>query len=64
MASQEIEALAGALARLPARPGARRGARCCGWSKRRETALVQLLEALASVRETLSSAPPAATSTP
>src|SRR6478609_11573539 len=53
MASQEIEALAGALARLPGL-GPRSARRAVLWLvKRRETALVQLLEALASVRDTL-----------
>jgi recombination protein RecR len=53
MASQEIEALAGALARLPGL-GPRSARRAVLWLvKRRETALVQLLEALANVRETL-----------
>lgn len=53
MASQEIEALAGALARLPGL-GPRSARRVVLWLvKRRETALVQLLDALAAVRETL-----------
>lgn len=53
MASQEIEALAGALARLPGL-GPRSARRAVLWLvKRRETALVQLVEALARVRETL-----------
>src|SRR5688572_18284170 len=53
MASQEIEALASALARLPGL-GPRSARRAVLWLvKRRETALVQLLEALAGVRETL-----------
>lgn len=53
MASQEIEALAGALARLPGL-GPRSARRAVLWLvKRRETALVQLLEALANVRATL-----------
>ncbi|MEO6151745.1 MAG: recombination mediator RecR [Croceibacterium sp.] len=53
MASQEIEALAGALARLPGL-GPRSARRAVLWLvKRRETALVQLVEALASVRERL-----------
>src|SRR5436190_708432 len=53
MASQEIDALAGALARLPGL-GPRSARRAVLWLvKRRETALVQLLEALAGVRETL-----------
>jgi recombination protein RecR len=53
MASQEIEALAGALARLPGL-GPRSARRAVLWLvKRRETALVQLLDALAQVRSTL-----------
>ncbi|HTM95337.1 MAG TPA: recombination mediator RecR [Croceibacterium sp.] len=53
MASQEIETLASALARLPGL-GPRSARRAVLWLvKRRETALVQLLEALESVRETL-----------
>ncbi|HLV08056.1 MAG TPA: toprim domain-containing protein, partial [Croceibacterium sp.] len=53
MASQEIEALAGALARLPGL-GPRSARRAVLWLvKRRETALVQLLEALTTVRELL-----------
>ena len=53
MASQEIEALAGALARLPGL-GPRSARRAVLWLvKRRETALVALVEALANVRETL-----------
>ena len=53
MASQEIEALAGALARLPGL-GPRSARRAVLWLvKRRETALVQLLDSLANVRETL-----------
>lgn len=53
MASQEIEALASALARLPGL-GPRSARRAVLWLvKRRETALVQLLDALANVRETL-----------
>ncbi len=53
MASQEIEALAGALARLPGL-GPRSARRAVLWLvKRRETALVQLLEALSAVRDTL-----------
>ncbi len=53
MASQEIEALAGALARLPGL-GPRSARRAVLWLvKRRETALVQLVDALASVRDTL-----------
>ena len=53
MASQEIEALAGALARLPGL-GPRSARRAVLWLvKRRETALVQLVDALATVRDTL-----------
>jgi recombination protein RecR len=53
MASQEIEALAGALSRLPGL-GPRSARRAVLWLvKRRETALVQLVDALAAVRETL-----------
>jgi len=53
MASQEIEALAGALARLPGL-GPRSARRAVLWLlKRRETALVQLTEALAAVQESL-----------
>lgn len=53
MASQEIEALAGALARLPGL-GPRSARRAVLWLvKRRETALVQLLEAITTVRELL-----------
>src|SRR5688500_18798311 len=53
MASQEIEALAGALARLPGL-GPRSARRAVLWLvKRRETALVQLLDALAMVRGSL-----------
>ena len=53
MASQEIEALAGALARLLGL-GPRSARRAVLWLvKRRETALVALVEALANVRETL-----------
>lgn len=53
MASQEIEALSAALARLPGL-GPRSARRAVLWLvKRRETALVQLLEALSAVRETL-----------
>ena len=53
MASQEIEALSGALARLPGL-GPRSARRAVLWLiKRRETALVQLAEALASVRKGL-----------
>ena len=50
MASQEIEALAGALARLPGL-GPRSARRAVLWLvKRRETALVHLLDALNAVR--------------
>lgn len=53
MASQEIDALAGALARLPGL-GPRSARRAVLWLvKRRETALPQLLEALSAVQETL-----------
>lgn len=53
MASQEIETLASALARLPGL-GPRSARRAVLWLvKRRETSLVQLLDALAAVRETL-----------
>jgi recombination protein RecR len=53
MASQEIEALASALARLPGL-GPRSARRAVLWLvKRRETALPQLAEALAGVRDTL-----------
>jgi len=53
MASQEIESLAAALARLPGL-GPRSARRAVLWLvKRRETALVQLLETLAAVKETL-----------
>jgi recombination protein RecR len=53
MASQEIEALASALARLPGL-GPRSARRAVLWLvKRRETALVQLLDALSKVRLTL-----------
>ena len=53
MASQEIENLASALARLPGL-GPRSARRAVLWLvKRRETALVQLLDSLAAVRETL-----------
>ena len=53
MASQEIEALAGALARLPGL-GPRSARRAVLWLvKRRETALVQVLEALRGVQEKL-----------
>ena len=53
MASQEIEALAAALARLPGL-GPRSSRRAVLWLvKRRETALVQLLGALEAVQETL-----------
>lgn len=53
MASQEIETLAAALSRLPGL-GPRSARRAVLWLiKRRETALVQLCDALAAVRETL-----------
>ena len=53
MASQEIESLAAALARLPGL-GPRSARRAVLWLvKRRETSLVQLLQALSAVRETL-----------
>lgn len=53
MASQEIETLSQALARLPGL-GPRSARRAVLWLvKRRETSLVQLLDALASVREAL-----------
>ncbi len=53
MASQEIETLSAALARLPGL-GPRSARRAVLWLiKRRETSLVQLLEALSAVRETL-----------
>ena len=53
MASQEIEDLAGALARLPGL-GPRSARRAVLWLvKRRETALVQVLEALKGVQEKL-----------
>jgi recombination protein RecR len=53
MASQEIETLAAALSRLPGL-GPRSARRAVLWLiKRRETALVQLLDALATVRESL-----------
>ena len=53
MASQEIEALSAALARLPGL-GPRSARRAVIWLiKRRETALVQLLEALGAVRGAL-----------
>ncbi len=53
MASQEIEALAGALARLPGL-GPRSARRAVLWLvKRRETALPQLAEALEAMRATL-----------
>ena len=54
MASQEIDRLASALSRLPGL-GPRSARRAVLWLiKRRETALVQLLDALADVRERLS----------
>ncbi|AZI38059.1 recombination protein RecR [Caenibius tardaugens NBRC 16725] len=53
MASQEIETLAGALARLPGL-GPRSARRAVLWLvKRRESALNQLVEALTAVQETL-----------
>lgn len=53
MASQEIETLTAALARLPGL-GPRSARRAVLWLiKRRETALVQLVDALAAVRDTL-----------
>ena len=53
MASQEIETLASALARLPGL-GPRSARRAVLWLvKRRETALVQLVDALAAVKDTL-----------
>lgn len=53
MASQEIEILTAALSRLPGL-GPRSARRAVLWLiKRRETALVQLLDALAIVKETL-----------
>jgi recombination protein RecR len=53
MASQEIETLSAALARLPGL-GPRSARRAVLWLvKRRETALVQLVEALAAVQDTL-----------
>lgn len=53
MASQEIEALSAALARLPGL-GPRSARRAVLWLvKRRETALVQLLETLSAVRGSL-----------
>ena len=53
MASQEIETLASALARLPGL-GPRSARRAVLWLvKRRETALVQLVQALAKVQDTL-----------
>jgi len=53
MASQEIEALSAALARLPGL-GPRSARRAVLWLvKRRETSLVQLLDALAGVKDTL-----------
>jgi recombination protein RecR len=53
MASQEIETLSSALARLPGL-GPRSARRAVLWLvKRRETSLVQLVEALAAVRDTL-----------
>ena len=57
MASQEIEALSAALARLPGL-GPRSARRAVLWLvKRRETALVQLLDVLTEVRDTLVECP-------
>ena len=57
MASQEIEALAGALAKLPGL-GPRSARRAVLWLvKRRETALVQVIEALRAVQDRLSECP-------
>ena len=57
MASQEIETLASALARLPGL-GARSARRAVLWLvKRRETALAQIVEALAAVQEKLVECP-------
>jgi len=57
MASQEIETLSAALARLPGL-GPRSARRAVLWLvKRRETALVQLIGALAAVRDTLVECP-------
>lgn len=57
MASQEIEAVVGALARLPGL-GPRSARRAVLWLvKRRETALVQLVDALSALRETLMECP-------
>ena len=57
MASQEIETLASALARLPGL-GPRSARRAVLWLvKRRETALVQLIEALGTLHETLVECP-------
>ena len=57
MASQEIESLANALARLPGL-GPRSARRAVLWLiKRRETAFAGLVEALATVRETLVECP-------
>ena len=53
MASQEIEALSAALARLPGL-GPRSARRAVLWLvKRRETALGQLLQTLSAVQDTL-----------
>ena len=53
MASQEIETLTSALSRLPGL-GPRSARRAVLWLiKRRETSLVQLMDALAAVREGL-----------
>ena len=57
MASQEIETLASALAKLPGL-GPRSARRAVLWLvKRRETALVQVIEALAAVRDRLAECP-------
>ena len=57
MASQEIETLASALARLPGL-GPRSARRAVLWlGKRRETALAQIVEALAAVQEKLVECP-------
>lgn len=57
MASQEIETLASALSKLPGL-GPRSARRAVLWLvKRRETALVQVIEALVAVRDRLSECP-------
>lgn len=57
MASQEIETLASSLARLPGL-GPRSARRAVLWLvKRRETALVQVIEALVAVRDRLAECP-------